>query len=98
MWFSQPQNHILVNNSRFPDVFLQLSNSFKTWKERFERNVRNLEILEEHLQKKEAELLNRCLVKWMKFMLRCKAEKSHQKKLLAKVKLLKLLFDYSQYL
>ena len=69
---------------------LQLASSFKTWKESFERNVRNMEVLDEHLLKKDAELLNRCLVKWMKFMLRCKAEKSYQKKLVAKVLLPKL--------
>lgn len=45
-----------------------------------------MEVLEEHLQKKDAELLHRCLVRWMKFMLRCKAEKSYQRKLVAKVK------------
>ena len=45
-----------------------------------------MDILEEHLLKKDAELLQRCLVRWMKFMLRCKAEKSYQKKLVAKVK------------
>lgn len=67
---------------------LQLSNSFKTWRESFQRNVKNLEILEEYLEKKDTELLHHCLVKWMKFMLRCKAEKSYQKKLVVKVKLL----------
>lgn len=61
-----------------------LSSSFKTWKERFQRNTRNMEVLEEHIQKKDAELLHRCLVRWMKFMLRCKAEKSYQRKLVAK--------------
>ena len=45
-----------------------------------------MEVLEEHIQKKDSELMNRCLVKWMKFMLRCKAEKSYQKKLIAKVR------------
>ena len=70
----------------FGFLSLQLSSSFKTWKERFQRNTRNMEVLEEHLQKKDAELLHRCLVRWMKFMLRCKAEKSYQRKLVAKVK------------
>ena len=50
--------------------------------------MRNLEVLEEHLQKKDSELLHYCLVKWVKFMLRCKAEKSYQKKLVQKVILL----------
>lgn len=49
--------------------------------------MRNQEALEEHLQKKDSELLHYCLVKWMKFMLRCKAEKSYQKKLVQKVTL-----------
>lgn len=66
----------------------QVSNAFQTWKERFQRNMRNQEVLEEHLQKKDSELLHYCLVKWVKFMLRCKAEKSYQKKLVQKVKLL----------
>ena len=66
----------------------QVSNSFQTWKERYQRNMRNQELLEEHLQKKDSELLHYCLVKWVKFMLRCKAEKSYQKKLVQKVKLL----------
>lgn len=44
-----------------------------------------MEVLDEHLQKKDVKLLNRCLVKWKKFMLRCKAEKSYQRKLVAKV-------------
>ncbi|KAJ7393429.1 hypothetical protein OS493_006403 [Desmophyllum pertusum] len=61
-----------------------VSNSFQTWKERFQRNMRNVEVLEEHLQKKDTELLNYGLVKWVKFMLRCKAEKSYQKKLVHK--------------
>lgn len=61
-----------------------LLSSFKTWRQRFQRNTRNMDILEEHLLKKDAELLQRCLVRWMKFMLRCKAEKSYQKKLVAK--------------
>ena len=55
--------------------------------------MRNLEVLEEHLKKKDSELLHYCLVKWVKFMLRCKAEKSYQKKLVHKVSLrLKLQF------
>ena len=49
--------------------------------------MRNLEVLEEHLQKKELELLHYCLVKWVKFMLRCKAEKSYEKKIVHKVSL-----------
>lgn len=61
-----------------------VSNSFKTWRERFQRSMRNLEVLEEHLQKKESELLHYCLVKWVKYMLRCKAEKSYEKKLVHK--------------
>ena len=65
----------------------QVSKSFKTWRERFQRNMRNLEVLEEHLQKKESELLHYCLVKWVKFMLRCKAEKSYEKKIVHKVSL-----------
>ena len=65
----------------------QVSNSFQTWKERYQRNMRNQELLEEHLQKKDSELLHYCLVKWVKFMLRCKAQKSYQKKLVQKVKL-----------
>jgi len=44
--------------------------------------------LEEHLQKKDSELLHYCLVKWVKFMLRCKAERCYQKKLVQKVTLL----------
>ena len=67
-------------------ISFQLLSSFKTWRQRFQRNTRNMDILEEHLLKKDAELLQRCLVRWMKFMLRCKAEKSYQKKLVAKVK------------
>lgn len=69
-------------------LYFQVSNSFQTWKERFQRNMRNQEVLEEHLQKKDSEVLHYCLVKWVKFMLRCKAEKSYQKKLVQKVKLL----------
>lgn len=69
-------------------LYFQVSNSFQTWKERFQRNMRNQEVLEEHLQKRDSELLHYCLVKWVKFMLRCKAEKSYQKKLVQKVKLL----------
>jgi len=67
---------------------LQVSKSFETWKERFQRNMRNQEALEEHLQKKDSELLHYCLVKWVKFMLRCKAKRSYQKKLVQKVTLL----------
>ena len=67
---------------------IQVSNSFQTWKERFQRSMRNQEVLEEHLQKKDSELLHYCLVKWVKFMLRCKAEKSYQKKLVQKVTLI----------
>lgn len=69
-------------------LYFQVSNSFQTWKERFQQNMRNQEVLEEHLQKRDSELLHYCLVKWVKFMLRCKAEKSYQKKLVQKVKLL----------
>ncbi|PFX20450.1 Cyclin-dependent kinase 11B [Stylophora pistillata] len=61
-----------------------VSNSFKTWRERFQRSMRNLEVLEEHLQKKESELLHYCLVGGVKYMLRCKAEKSYEKKLVHK--------------
>jgi len=61
-----------------------VSKSFETWKERFQRNMRNQEALEEHLQKKDSELLHYCLVKWVKFMLRCKAERCYQKKLVQK--------------
>lgn len=35
-------------------------------------------------KKKDSELLHYCLVKWVKFMLRCKAERSYQKKLVQK--------------
>ena len=59
-----------------------------SWKERYQRNFRNLEILEGHLEKKEGELKKYCLVKWMKFMLRCKAEKFYHKQLIQKVSML----------
>ena len=54
----------------------QLSNSFKTWSQLFQRRVRNLDLLESFLERKQTELLQSFTLRWRKDTLKCRATES----------------------